>query len=146
MVLYNVDSNMTEIIVPNHLVYSLGVGIKPKVRVTIKGYSFRSLIQKRDKDFILTFPVKDRKNANVITGEQLRLEIELDYETRFVILPKEIENFFKENERAKDRFQKFTVSKQRGLLLQIQIAKNETRREMKIRKFINLLLEQIKEL
>ena len=84
------DMNATGIIVPDAVVAKLGAGKKPKVVVSLKGYSYRSTVAVRDGQFMLPLAKEHRDKAGVAGGEKVEVTLELDTAPREVEVPKDL--------------------------------------------------------
>ena len=73
--------------VPEEVVTGLGGGKRPKVRVTINGYTYRSSIAPMGGKFMLPISAENRAGAGVQAGDQIEVEVEIDNEPREVNVP-----------------------------------------------------------
>jgi len=119
----------TGIEVPAKIVESLGSGKRPKVRVTIKGYTYRSSVAPMGGRFMLGVSAEVRDRAGVAGGDMLDVEIELDTAPREVSVPPDFAAALKRDADAKRFFDGLSYSKKQWFVLSIEGAKTvETRR------------------
>ena len=64
--------------VPDTVVESLGGGGRPKVVVTVDGYTFRTSIARMGGRYLLGFSADRRTEAGVTPGDVLEVDVELD--------------------------------------------------------------------
>lgn len=119
----------TGIEVPAKIVESLGSGKRPKVRVTINGYTYRSSVAPMGGRFMLGVSAEVRDRAGVAGGDMLDVEIELDTAPREVSVPPDFAAALKRDADAKRFFDGLSYSKKQWFVLSIEGAKTvETRR------------------
>ena len=80
----------TGIVVPPEVVAGLGTSIRPKVRVTIKAYTYRSSIAPMGGEYMIPVSEEVRKGAGVAAGDMVAVEVVLDTEPREVTVPPEM--------------------------------------------------------
>jgi hypothetical protein len=78
------DMNATGINVPEAVVEQLGAGRKPKVSVTLKGYTYRSTVFFMGGKFMLPLAQEHRAAAGVKGGDKVEVTLELDTAPREV--------------------------------------------------------------
>jgi len=101
----------TGIQVPAKIVESLGSGKRPKVRVTINGYTYRSSVAPMGGRFMLGVSAEVRDRAGVAGGDMLDVEIELDTAPREVSVPPDFAAALKRDADAKRFFDGLSYSK-----------------------------------
>src|SRR5271165_3743071 len=113
----------TGIPVPADVVTSLGSGKRPKVRVTLNNYTYRSSIAPMSGEFLI--PVSDdvRKHAGVAAGDKVEVTIEIDTETREVTVPPDFAEALDRNADAKRFFDNLSYSNKSRFVLSIEQAK-----------------------
>ena len=82
------DMNATGINVPDDVVEKMGAGKKPKVTVTLKGYTYRSTIFFMGGRFMLPLAQEHRSAAGVKGGDKVEVSLELDTTPREVTVPR----------------------------------------------------------
>jgi hypothetical protein len=89
-ILQAADMNATGIPVPDAIVEKLGAGKKPKVCVTLNGYTYRSTVAVMGDKFMLPLAREHRAAAGVQGGDKVEVTIELDTAPREVEIPKDL--------------------------------------------------------
>jgi len=82
--------NATGLPVPSAVVDKLGGGKRPKVTVTLKGYTYRSTVAVYGGEFFLPFAAVHRDAAGVTAGQPVRVTVVLDTSPREVEVPKDL--------------------------------------------------------
>ncbi|HOZ26637.1 MAG TPA: YdeI/OmpD-associated family protein [Hyphomonadaceae bacterium] len=96
------DMNATGINVPDDVVEKMGAGKKPKVTVTLKGYTYRSTIFFMGGRFMLPLAQEHRSAAGVKGGDKVEVSLELDTTPREVTVPKDLAAALKKAGLTKD--------------------------------------------
>ena len=78
----------------------LGAGKKPAVRVTMRGYSYRSTVATMGGSFMIPVSAEVRSNAGVAGGDDVEVELELDTEPREVTVPADFQQALDRDEAA----------------------------------------------
>src|SRR5258705_8255158 len=89
------DANATGIVVPPNVVEALGSGKRPKVKITINGYSYRSTVAPYTGLFMLPFSQDHRKASGLKAGDDVEVTLELDTEPRTVDVPADLQTALK---------------------------------------------------
>jgi hypothetical protein len=131
----------TGIEVPAKVVESLGSGKRPAVRVTIKGYTYRSSVATVSGRFMVGVSAKVREEAGVAGGDKVDVDIELDSEPREVSVPPDFAAALDRNARAKRFFEGLSYSRKQRLVLPIEDAKTDETRQRRIAKAVESLRE-----
>lgn len=82
--------NATGLRVPAVVVEKLGAGKRPKVTVTLKGYTYRSTVAVYGGEFFLPLAAVHREAAGVKAGQPVQVTVELDTAPREVEVPKDL--------------------------------------------------------
>lgn len=128
--------NTSGIQVPPEIVESLGKSRKPPVRVTIKGYTYRSSIAVMDGVFMVSLSAENRANAGVMGGDEVDVDIELDTEPREVTVPPDFAEALNNEPDAQRFFESLSYSSKRRHILSIEDAKTPETRQRRIEKSI----------
>ena len=131
----------TGIEVPAKIVEGLGTSKKPKVEVTIKGFTYRSSIAVMGGKFMLPNSAEVRKSAGVAGGDTVDVVVENDTAPREVTVPPDLAAALAKSPEAKQRFEKLAYSHQRRHVLAIEGAKAAETRARRIEKAIEMLEE-----
>lgn len=83
-------TNATGIVVPDEVVAKLGAGKKPKVSITVKGYTYRSTVAVMGGKFMLPLAKEHRDKAGVKAGDKVEVILEPDNAPREVEIPKDL--------------------------------------------------------
>lgn len=119
----------TGIEVPADVVEALGSGKRPKVRVTIGGYTYRSSVAPYTGIFMLPLAAVHREAAGVTAGDEVDVELEIDDAPRKVTVPPELATALDAEPKAKRFFDGLSYSQRRWFVESIEAAtKPETRR------------------
>ena len=78
------------IVVPEKVVEGFGQGKRPKVTVTLKGYSYRSTVSVMGGKYMLPLAKVHREASGVQDGEKVEVTLELDAAPREVEVPKDL--------------------------------------------------------
>jgi hypothetical protein len=82
--------NATGLPVPAAVVEKLGAGKRPRVTVTLEGYTYRSTVAVYGGEFVLPLAAAHREAAGVKAGQPVQVTVELDTAPREVELPKDL--------------------------------------------------------
>jgi hypothetical protein len=131
----------TGIEVPAKVVAGLGTSKKPKVQVTIAGYTYRSSVAVMGGKFMLPVSADVRKSAGVAGGDTVDVDIELDTAPREVKVPPDLAAALDQNVDAKRCFDAMSYSHQLQHVLAIEGAKTAETRQRRVAKAISMLQE-----
>ena len=132
----------TGVQVPDTIVESLGGGKHPKVRATIKGYTYRSSVASMGGRFMLGVSAEVRENAGVGAGDQVDVDIELDTEPREVNPPPDFAKALRGDPKARRFFESLSFSQKQRHVQAIEGAKTPETRQRRIDKAIGQLHEE----
>ena len=135
------DKTATGIRIPPEIVAALGSGKRPPVRVTIKGYTYRSTIAVLGGEFMLGVSADVRSAAGVAGGDQVDVELELDTEPREVTLPPDFAALLDRHAEARRFYEGLSTSKRKAIVLGIEGAKTAETRQRRIDKALSNLRE-----
>jgi hypothetical protein len=127
--------------VPEEVLESLGAGKRPAVQVTLKGHTYRSTVAPMGGKFLLGISAENREKADVVAGDEVQVNIELDQQPREVVLPADFVKALSSNAAAKKFFDGLSYSNKRRHVLSIEQAKTEETRNRRIDKAISMLQE-----
>jgi hypothetical protein len=130
----------TGVEVPAKVVEQLG-SKRPKVRVTINGYTYRSSVAPMSGTFMLGISAEVREQAGVAAGDRVDVELELDTAPREVTVPADLAKAFKEEPAAKRVFEDLSYSRKRWYVEGIEGAKKPETRQRRVEKAIDDLRE-----
>jgi bifunctional DNA-binding transcriptional regulator/antitoxin component of YhaV-PrlF toxin-antitoxin module len=129
----------TGIVVPPEVVEGLGSSKKPKVTVTINGYSYPSSIATMGGRFLIPVSAEVRAGAGVAAGDVVDIDVELDTSVRTVEVPADLAAALKAAPAAKEAFDALSYSNQRRHVLAVEGAKAADTRARRIAKVVDEL-------
>jgi bifunctional DNA-binding transcriptional regulator/antitoxin component of YhaV-PrlF toxin-antitoxin module len=94
--------NATGIVIPDAIVEALGDGKKPKVVVTINGYTYRSTVAVMGGKYMVGVAKEHREKAGIKAGDKIEVTLELDTAPREVEVPKDFAAALKKAGLTKD--------------------------------------------
>lgn len=126
----------TGIEVPADVVAALDAGKRPKVLVTINGYTYRSSVASMGGRFLLPVSAEVRANAKVEAGVKVDVTLELDTEPRTVDVPDDLAAALDGVQDARRAFDKMSYSHQRRYVLAVEDARTPATRQRRIDKTV----------
>ena len=130
-VLKDNEKNATGLRVPAEAVAALGSGKKPKVRVSLNGYTYRTTMAVMGGVFMLPLSAENREAAGVKAGDTLDVTLELDTEPRTVDVPDDLATALKERGAAA-AFDGLSYSVRKEYVRQVESAKAQETRDRRI--------------
>ena len=131
----------TGIEVPAAVVTKLGSSKKPAVRVTIKGYTYRSTIATMGGRFMLPISAQVREAAGVAARDKVDVDVELDTAPRVVTVPPDFSRALTREPAAKRFFEGLSFSNKQRIVIAIEAAKAPETRQRRIAKSVSSLRE-----
>ncbi len=135
------DKTATGFEVPPEVVDALGAGKRPKVRVTIRGYTYRSSVAVMGGTYMIGVNAENRVGAGVKGGDEVDVELELDTEPREVRVPADFAEALGAEPDAARTFQGLSFSNKSWHTYQIEGAKSDETRQRRIARSIAALRE-----
>src|SRR5437016_3062014 len=129
----------TGIRIPDEVVESLGAGRRPAVRVTIRGYTYRSTVAVMGDAYMVGVNADNRAAAGVKGGDEVDVEIELDTAPRTVEVPDDLAAALDAEPTARKTFDTLSNSNKSWHVLQVLGAKTDETRQRRIAKSIAAL-------
>jgi hypothetical protein len=129
----------TGIVVPDEVVEALNAGKRPKVKVTINGYTYRSSIASMGGSFMVGVSAENRAATGVSGGDEVDVDIEVDTEPREVAVPPDLAEALDREPDARSAFDALTYSNKQRHVLPIEGAKTPETRQRRIEKSIATL-------
>lgn len=130
--------------VPETVIAQLGAGKRPPVLVEIKDYSYESTVGVMGGKFLIPLSSDHRKNVEVVGGETVEINLELDDQPRTVELPESLAARLRDNEIAKEFFDTLAPSNKKKIVALIETAKTEETLTKRLEKIIADLNQKIK--
>ena len=131
----------TGIEVPAAVVTKLGSSKKPAVRVTIKGYTYRSTVASMGGRFMLPISAEVREAASVAAKDKVDVDVELDTAPREVTVPPDFAHALSSDVAARRFFEGLSFSNKQRIVIAIESAKTPETRERRITKSVAALRE-----
>jgi hypothetical protein len=133
------DKTATGIHVPDEVVEALGAGKRPKVVVTIRGYTYRSSIATVSGMFMVGVSAENRAGAGVAGGDEVDVEIEVDTAPREVTEPADFAAALDAEPEARRTFDGLSYSNKSWHVSQVEGAKTDETRARRIAKSVEAL-------
>jgi hypothetical protein len=127
--------------VPDEIVEGLGSGKRPKVKVTIGDYTYRTSVAPMGGVSLLGVSAEVRAATGVTPGDELDIAIELDTEIREVTVPDDLSRALAAAPAALAFFDTLSYSNRRRLVMSIDAAKTAETRQRRIDKIVSGLVE-----
>jgi hypothetical protein len=133
------DKTATGIPVPDEVVEALGAGKRPKVRVTIRGYTYRSSVAVVSGEYMIGVSADNRAGAGVAGGDEVDVELELDTAPREVTVPADFAAALDREPNARRTFDALSYSNKSWHVRPIEGAKSDETRQRRIARSIATL-------
>ncbi len=127
--------------VPPSALDALAAGKRPKVTVTINGYTYRNSVAVMDGRYMIGVSSEHRGPAGVSGGEEVEAELALDTAPRVVEVPADLAAAFDADPAAHATFERLSYSNRSWHVLQITGTKNPETRARRVEKSIAALRE-----
>jgi hypothetical protein len=135
------DGTATGIRVPDDVVEAFGAGRRPRVAVTINGFTYRSTIAVMGGVYMVGVSAENRAGAGVKGGDEVDVEIELDTGPRTVDVPTDLAAALDAEPKARETFDALSNSNKGYHVYQVSTAKTDETRQRRIAKSVALLRE-----
>lgn len=132
----------TGIRVPDEIVAALGGGNRPRVRVTLGGYSYQTTVARMRGEFLFPVSAAVREQAGVTAGDEVEVGIELDTAPRELEIPAELATALEANPSAREAFERLSYSNKKRHVLAIEGAKTAETRQRRLAKILDELRVQ----
>jgi hypothetical protein len=137
--LQRTGGNTTGFQIPDEFVAELGGGGRPKVAVSVNGFTFRSSIAKMGGTYWLGVSGERRTAAGIEGGQVYDLDIELDTAPRVIETPEDLRAALDAEPAAGEAWQKLSYSHQRQHVEAIASAKTPETRARRVAKALEML-------
>jgi hypothetical protein len=125
--------------VPDDIVAGLGSGRRPAVRVTIRGYTYRSTVAVMGGESMVGVSADNRAAAGVSGGDEVDVDIELDTAPREIVVPDDFGLALDAEPAARRTFDRLSYSNKSWHVLQIDGARTDETRQRRIDRSIEAL-------
>jgi hypothetical protein len=126
------DGSNTGLEVPPEIIATFGASRKPRVIVTIGGYTYRSTVAVMGGVYMIPLSKAHREAAGVRGGDQVEVTLELDTEPRTVEVPADLMAALSAAPGAKEKFEVLAYSKRKEFVRQVEDAKTPETRDRRI--------------
>ena len=127
--------------VPEEIVTALGSGKRPKVNVTINGYTYRSSVAPMGGVYMIGVSNAVRRAAGVAGGDEVDVDGELDTAPLAVTVPADFAAAIDAEPDARRTFDGLSYSNKSWHVLQVDGAKTDETRQRRIAKSVEALRE-----
>jgi hypothetical protein len=135
-ILKGATKNVTGIVIPGDVIAGLGAGKRPKVKVTLNGYTYRSTVGTMGGKFMVGLSAENRAAAGVSGGEVMEIRLALDTEPRTVEIPDDLRRALSGAD-ALEAFGKAAPSRKKEFVRQVEEAKAADTRNRRIAKIVD---------
>lgn len=129
----------TGIEVPADVMAALGGGKRPKITVTLNGYSYPSAIGAMRGLSLIPVSAEVRNRAGVAAGDEVEVNVVLDDGPRVVDLPADLAAALGQEPAARQAFDHLSYSGQRRYVQSVDQAKTAETRRRRIEKAVTEL-------
>ena len=129
----------TGVRVPDDVVAALGGGNRPRVRVTLGGYSYQTSVARMGGEFKFPVSAAVREQSGLAAGDDVAVQIELDNAPRELAVPAELAEALDREPAARRTFDKLSYSNRKRHVLAVEGAKTEETRQRRLDKIITEL-------
>ena len=126
----------TGIEVPADVIAALGPGKRPRVRVTINGYTYPSTVGSMGGRPLIPVSAEVRARAGVSAGDEVDVDVVADAEPRQVEVPAELAAALGREPAARQAFERLSYSGQRRYVLAVEQARTAETRQRRIDKAV----------
>lgn len=129
----------TGIEVPADVMAALGPGKRPRVQVTINGYSYPSTVGSMGGRSLIPVSAEVRTRARVAAGDEVDVDVLPDTRPRTVEVPADLSAALEGEPAARQAFERLSYSAKHRYVHAIEQAKTAETRQRRIRKAIEEL-------
>jgi hypothetical protein len=125
------NTTATGLQVPEEVVNTLGSGKKPKVKVSLNGYTYRSTVAVMGGAYWIPLSAEHRNAAGIKAGDLIEINLELDTEPRTVEVPPDLSAALQQGS-ATAAFDSLSYTLRKEYVRQVESAKAQETRERRI--------------
>jgi hypothetical protein len=125
--------------VPVEVIEALDSGRQPKVRVTIGGHTYPSMIAVRGGQFLIPLSAENRTAAGVAAGDEVDVEVILDSTPRELTVPADLAAVLAADPEAQRLFDGLPFSHRKEYVRWIEEAKKPETRQSRLGKTVERL-------
>ncbi len=131
----------TGFVVPEEVLTELDAGKRPKVTVTINGYTYRSTIAPYGGQLLLPLSAENRAGAGVAAGDTVDVDVALDAEPREVVVPDDLAAALAADPVARTSFDGLSFTSRNEYARWVESAKKPETRAARLDKTLSQLRE-----
>ncbi len=124
--------NATGISVPPDIIAALSTQKRPKVKVTVNGYTYRNTVAPYGDVFMLSVSAENRNAAGIKAGDTIEVTLELDEEPRTVEIPADLKSALSAKAGALEAFEALAFSRRKEFVRQVEESKAQETRDRRI--------------
>lgn len=128
---------VTGIEVPADVLDGLGGGKRPKIVVTINGFSYPSSVGSMGGRSLIPVSAEVRKKAGIAAGDEIDVEVVPDTEPRAIVVPEDLAAALSAAPAARAAFERLSYSNQRRHVQAVEQAKTAETRQRRIGKVLS---------
>jgi hypothetical protein len=132
--------NATGIQVPAEAIAALNSGKKPKVKISVNGYNYRSTVAAYGDVYMLPFSQEHRAVSGINAGDEIEVILELDTEPRIVEVPEDLAKALDETG-LRAKFESMSFSHRKEHVRALEAAKAADTRTRRLEGIIKALSE-----
>jgi bifunctional DNA-binding transcriptional regulator/antitoxin component of YhaV-PrlF toxin-antitoxin module len=129
----------TGIEVPADVLAALGPGKRPKVKVTMNGYTYPSTVGSMGGRSLIPVSAAVRTKAGIAAGDEVDVDVVADTEPRSVEVPEDLRTALAREPAARRGFEQLSYTAQHRHVLTIEQAKTPQTRQRRIDKALTEL-------
>ena len=129
----------TGIVIPNDIVDALNHGKRPPVKVTMNNKTYRSTVAVMGGEYMVGVSAQNRELTGVAAGDEVDVHLELDTETREIIVPADLAKALKREPDAKQFFDALSNSMKNWHVAALEGAKTSETRTRRLDKSMDML-------
>lgn len=122
----------TGVRVPDDVVAALGGGNRPRVRVSLGGYSYQTSVARMGGEFKFPVSAAVREQSGLSAGDEVLVDIELDDGPRELTVPAELAEALERDPAAAQAFGRLSYSNRKRHVLAVEGAKTAETRQRRI--------------
>jgi hypothetical protein len=128
--------NATGIRIPSEVIADLGTQKRPKVKVTVNGYTYRNTVAVFGDVFMVGVSQAHREASGLQPGAEIEVTLELDTEPRTVDVPDDLKAALSEKAGATEAFDALSFTRRKEFVRQVEDAKTQETRDRRISKIV----------
>jgi uncharacterized protein YdeI (YjbR/CyaY-like superfamily) len=132
------SKNTAGIEVPPEVIEALGSGQRPRVKVTVNGYSYVSTVGKMAGKYMISLSAEHRKASDLAGGDRVDVRLEVIAGAPEIAVPADLEAALAQAG-VRDAFEKAAPSRRKEWVRQVAEAKAPETRMRRINKVVDQL-------